>query len=170
MLSVLRTLALELAPKLLSIGGAHLKSSDPYSVDVDFLRSTFSDELSIQLPAPRVLLDPLGVWRNITEYEITTSSTGNCIFTICPQSALYMVPTMTAATGWYPFASHNPTSSNLVYNGGSVEGGPFSVQQASTVGWLPDSVKTYFQCNQSLLNASGKLYCGVYYQPPNMSF
>lgn len=33
MLSALKTIALQFGPKLLSLGGAHLKSSDPYSVD-----------------------------------------------------------------------------------------------------------------------------------------
>lgn len=64
----------------------------------------------------------------------------------------------------------NATSSNLVYQGAALSGGPFSSQQATTVGWLPDSVKAYFQCSQSLLNASGRIYCGVFYQPPNISF
>lgn len=90
--------------------------------------------------------------------------------TICPQNALYSAPTYGSTQAWYPYVSINPINTNLVYNGSTYFNGPFNSVQGNTVGWLPDCVKTYFQCSQSLLNASGKVYCGVYYQPPNTSF
>lgn len=169
-MSALKVLAMEVAPKLLSIGGANLKSSDPYSIDVEFVKSIFNKELASQMPAPRLILDPLGYWRNVSQYPITTGSSGNCIVTICPHSALYIAPTYGNSQLWYPYVSTNPISTSLVYNGATYFNGPFIAVQGNTVGWLPDCVKTYFQCTQSILNASGRIFCGVYYQSPNKTF
>lgn len=65
-MSALKSLALSVGPKLLSIGGANLKSSDPYSVDAEYLLSQFSEQLNVSVPAPRMLLDPLGYWKSVS--------------------------------------------------------------------------------------------------------
>lgn len=84
--------------------------------------------------------------------------------------ALYAAPTAAPSMAWFPFASTNPSSTGLVYNGSSFYTGPFNPQQTSTVGWLPDSCKAYFQSSQNFLQAAGRVYCGVFYESPNLTW
>lgn len=162
LMSMLKTMALTYGPKLLSIGGSEMKSSDPYSVDVNFLSGLFDQELQSGQPAPRMLLDPLGTWRAVTQYQVSTNSQGRAIVTVCPQSALYGIPTG-PSVAWFPYVSTNATNGDQVYTGATWNGGAFGTEQTSTVGFLPDVVKTYFTSTLSVLNAAGRIFCGVFY-------
>lgn len=54
---LLRGAATTILPKMLAIGGDRLKSSDPYAIDTDYVRTLFS--LLVSSPMPRELFDPL---------------------------------------------------------------------------------------------------------------
>jgi len=81
---------------------------------------------------------------------------------VCPQNALYGIPAGTI-WNWFPFVSTNPTNGSQVYNGANLSLGCFAGEAATTVGFLPDIVKTYFTSTLSVLNAAGRIFCGVFY-------
>lgn len=63
----------------------------------------------------------------------------------------------------YPYLSVSTSITDNVYAGSPLFNGVFSGQVANIVGYYPDQMKLNFQCTQSLLNASGRIYCGVFY-------
>lgn len=89
---------------------------------------------------------------------------------ISPQGAIYPTFVPSAAFGVYPFAAMSSSNTNLVYNGATVYPGPFNPQIANMIGYLPDQCKVTFQCTQSALNASGRIYSGIFYENPNTTF
>lgn len=81
---------------------------------------------------------------------------------MCPQGALYEIPTG-PDVAFYPYVSTNATNGTQVYTGATWGKGPFSGEQSNTVGFLPDVVKAYFTSTLSVLNAAGRIFCGVFY-------
>lgn len=111
-----------------------------------------------------MLLDPLGTWRSVTEYPVSTNTGGRAIVVVSPQSAMYAVPPLSGNNiDWFPYVSVNPTNGNQAYVGGNWRPGPFLPQVTTTVGWLPDMTKAYFTSTLSVLNAAGRIFCGVFY-------
>lgn len=166
---MLRTAAMQIIPRVLSIGATQrIKSSDPYAVDRKFLTSLFAPYM-LQ-PSPKTLLDPLGVMRSNLDFNIATGSGGNAIVCISPQSLPWPSPIISAASTWYPYVSVSSSNTGNVYNGAFISPGPFNGQLASLTGWFPDQCKVQFQCSQSMLNASGRIFCGIFYQNPNLTF
>lgn len=162
-------MALTFGPKLLALGSSKkILSSDPYAVDSKYLRALF-DPYDLY-GVPKNLLDPLGTMRSNYDYSITTGSGGNCIVVICPFMMPFGPPVINTTTAWYPFVSVSSSNTNLVYNGSTNYSGPFNGQQANIIGFYPDQCKVSFQCSQSILNASGRIFCGVFYDNPNQSF
>jgi len=82
----------------------------------------------------------------------------------------YGNPTISTTTATYPFAAMSSSNTNLVYNGASLYAGIFDSQSTNLVSIAPDMCKLLFQSSESLLNAKGRIYGAVYYQPPNKSF
>lgn len=101
--------------------------------------------------------------RSVLELPVTTGTSGSCIIIICPQSATYPNIIPSATTANYPFASTAASNLNLIYGPTTTHAGPFHPQVGNMIGYLPDQCKVTFQCTQSALNASGRIYAGVYY-------
>lgn len=77
---------------------------------------------------------------------------------------MYTVPVAVGnVIEWFPYVSTNPTNGNQAYVGGAWQPGPFQPQVTTTVGWLPDVTKAYFTSTLSMLNAAGRIFCGVFY-------
>lgn len=83
---------------------------------------------------------------------------------------LFSPPVISTTTDRYPYAAMSSSLTNLVYSGATLYSGPFNAQFNNVVGYYPDQLKCMFQCTQSLLNASGRIYCGVFYENPNNTF
>lgn len=107
---------------------------------------------------------------NTFEIPVTIGTGGKAIVTICPQMMTFVPPTVNTTSLYYPWAAVSTSNTNQCYAGATLYNGPFLGQVPSLVGYYPDQTKCTFQCTQSLLNASGRIYCGVFYEWPNQSF